>query len=47
MKFTDGYWMVREGYTVTRPAEAYEVWPAATPCRYSLRPAGSGRAGTR
>src|SRR6478752_5132672 len=25
MKFTDGYWMVREGYTVTRPAEAYEV----------------------
>ena len=25
MKFTDGYWMVREGYTVNRPAEAYEV----------------------
>ena len=25
MKFTDGYWMVREGLRWTRPAEAYEV----------------------
>ncbi|HTH14714.1 MAG TPA: alpha-xylosidase [Spirochaetia bacterium] len=25
MKFTDGYWLVREGYTVLSPAEAYDV----------------------
>jgi alpha-D-xyloside xylohydrolase len=25
MKFTNGYWMVRDGFTVNRPAEAYEV----------------------
>ena len=25
MKFTDGYWLTREGFTVERPAEAYEV----------------------
>ena len=25
MKFTDGYWLVRDGFTVSRPAEAYDV----------------------
>ena len=25
MKFTDGYWLTREGFTVERPAEAYDV----------------------
>jgi alpha-D-xyloside xylohydrolase len=25
MKFTDGYWLVREGFTVERPAEAYDT----------------------
>lgn len=26
MKFTDGYWMVREGMHPMHPAEAYDVW---------------------
>ena len=26
MKFTDGYWMVREGMHPLHPAEAYDVW---------------------
>lgn len=26
MKFTDGYWMVREGMYPLHPAEAYDVW---------------------
>ncbi|HWS57866.1 MAG TPA: alpha-xylosidase [Actinotalea sp.] len=27
MKFTDGYWMVREGMTALHPAQAYDIWP--------------------
>jgi alpha-D-xyloside xylohydrolase len=30
MKFTDGYWMVRDGFTLDRPAEAYDVWSRDT-----------------
>ncbi len=26
MKFTDGYWMVREGMHPLHPAEAYDIW---------------------
>ncbi|NTW41114.1 MAG: alpha-xylosidase, partial [Cellulomonadaceae bacterium] len=26
MKFTDGYWMVREGMVAKHPAQAYDVW---------------------
>lgn len=26
MKFTDGYWLVREGMRVLHPAQAYDVW---------------------
>ena len=25
MKFTDGYWQLRKGVTMLRPAEAYDV----------------------
>jgi alpha-D-xyloside xylohydrolase len=28
MKFTDGYWMVREGMRPLHPAEAYDIWSA-------------------
>ncbi|WP_149202662.1 alpha-xylosidase [Actinotalea subterranea] len=28
MKFTDGYWMVREGMHPLHPAEAYDIWSA-------------------
>ncbi|HRA50704.1 alpha-xylosidase [Actinotalea sp.] len=28
MKFTDGYWMVREGMSALHPAQAYDVWAA-------------------
>ena len=27
MKFTDGYWLVREGMHPLHPAEAYDIWP--------------------
>lgn len=26
MKFTDGYWMVREGFRVLHPAQAHDIW---------------------
>ena len=27
MKFTDGYWLVREGMHALHPAQAYDIWP--------------------
>ena len=27
MKFTDGFWLVREGMHPLHPTEAYDIWP--------------------